>query len=77
MQPPEGAAVGDRVVAEGFPGEPDDVLNPKKKVPTLFTSFLKLMQVCSSSFLGNGIDRQHQQKHATHRHRCSRQSSQT
>jgi hypothetical protein len=32
VQPPEGAAVGDRVTAEGFPGEPDEVLNPKKKV---------------------------------------------
>jgi methionyl-tRNA synthetase len=32
--PPEGAAVGDRVTAEGFPGEPDEVLNPKKKVQT-------------------------------------------
>ena len=34
VQPPEGAAVGDRVTAEGFPGEPDEVLNPKKKVRT-------------------------------------------
>ena len=34
MQPPEGAAVGDRVAAEGFSGEPDEVLNPKKKVRT-------------------------------------------
>jgi len=32
VQPPEGAGVGDRVVVEGFPGEPDEVLNPKKKV---------------------------------------------
>lgn len=30
---PEGAAVGDRVTVEGYDsGEPDEVLNPKKKV---------------------------------------------
>lgn len=29
---PEGAAVGDRVTVEGHQGEPDEVLNPKKKV---------------------------------------------
>ena len=29
--PPEGAAVGERVMFAGFEGEPEDVLNPKKK----------------------------------------------
>lgn len=29
--PPEGAAVGERVMFPGFEGEPEDVLNPKKK----------------------------------------------
>lgn len=32
MTPPEGAAIGERVVFQGFEGEPDDVLNPKKKI---------------------------------------------
>ncbi len=32
MEPPAGAAVGERVFVEGFPGEPDEVLNPKKKI---------------------------------------------
>ncbi|XP_021995003.2 methionine--tRNA ligase, cytoplasmic-like [Helianthus annuus] len=31
VEPPEGAAVGERVTFPGFDGEPDDVLNPKKK----------------------------------------------
>lgn len=29
---PEGSKPGDRVICPGFEGEPDDVLNPKKKV---------------------------------------------
>ena len=32
VDPPESAPVGERVVIPGFEGEPDDVLNPKKKV---------------------------------------------
>lgn len=32
VAPPEGAAIGERVTFPGFPGEPDDVLNPKKKI---------------------------------------------
>eukprot|EP00187_Rhodella_violacea_P003326 CAMPEP_0174894766 /NCGR_PEP_ID=MMETSP0167-20121228/9320_1 /TAXON_ID=38298 /ORGANISM="Rhodella maculata, Strain CCMP736" /LENGTH=391 /DNA_ID=CAMNT_0016133927 /DNA_START=1 /DNA_END=1176 /DNA_ORIENTATION=+ len=32
VMPPEGAAPGDRVVCDGFEGEPDAQLNPKKKV---------------------------------------------
>ncbi|CAK9141428.1 unnamed protein product [Ilex paraguariensis] len=32
VDPPESAPVGERVVFPGFEGEPDDVLNPKKKV---------------------------------------------
>ncbi|OWF41308.1 aminoacyl tRNA synthase complex-interacting multifunctional protein 1-like [Mizuhopecten yessoensis] len=29
---PQGAQIGDKVVAEGYSGEPDAILNPKKKV---------------------------------------------
>ncbi|KAK2999699.1 hypothetical protein RJ639_022582 [Escallonia herrerae] len=32
VDPPEAAAVGERVTVAGFEGKPDDVLNPKKKV---------------------------------------------
>jgi hypothetical protein len=32
VEPPAGAAVGERVRVEGFAGEPDEQLNPKKKV---------------------------------------------
>ncbi len=32
MEPPEGSAPGERVTAEGFDGEPEEQLNPKKKV---------------------------------------------
>nr|XP_043635554.1 probable methionine--tRNA ligase [Erigeron canadensis] len=32
VEPPESAAIGERVVFSGFDGAPDDVLNPKKKV---------------------------------------------
>lgn len=32
VDPPKSAQVGERVKFPGFEGEPDDVLNPKKKV---------------------------------------------
>ncbi|KAF5739139.1 methionyl-tRNA synthetase family protein [Tripterygium wilfordii] len=32
VDPPQSARVGERVTFQGFEGEPDDVLNPKKKV---------------------------------------------
>jgi len=32
LQIPEGAVIGERVICEGFPGEPDNQLNPKKKI---------------------------------------------
>jgi methionyl-tRNA synthetase len=32
VDPPPSAVVGERVTFQGFEGEPDDVLNPKKKV---------------------------------------------
>lgn len=32
MEPAPGAAIGDRVMVEGFEGERDAVLNPKKRV---------------------------------------------
>ena len=35
LDPPAGCVPGDRVTFEGFPGEPDKQLNPKKKVNTV------------------------------------------
>jgi methionyl-tRNA synthetase len=32
IQPPQGSKPGDRVTAAGYPGEPDELLNPKKKI---------------------------------------------
>lgn len=32
VEPPKSVMVGERVTFPGFTGEPDDVLNPKKKV---------------------------------------------
>jgi methionyl-tRNA synthetase len=32
LDPPAGAKVGERLTAAGYPGEPDEVLNPKKKI---------------------------------------------
>lgn len=32
LQVPAGSVIGERVICEGFPGEPDTQLNPKKKV---------------------------------------------
>ncbi len=32
VTPPEGAVIGERVKFPGFDGQPDDILNPKKKV---------------------------------------------
>ena len=32
MEPPADSAPGERVTAEGFDGEPEEQLNPKKKI---------------------------------------------
>jgi len=32
LTPPSGSKIGERVFVEGYPGEADDELNPKKKV---------------------------------------------
>lgn len=31
-EPPAGAAIGERVTVEGYSGQPDEQLNPKKKI---------------------------------------------
>ena len=32
IEPPDDSVPGDRVVCEGYNGQPDELLNPKKKV---------------------------------------------
>ena len=32
VEPPEAASIGERVTVAGYEGEPDPVLNPKKRV---------------------------------------------
>ena len=32
LDPPPGSVPGDKVICEGYPGTPDEQLNPKKKV---------------------------------------------
>lgn len=32
VEPPAGSAPGDRVTAEGYSEEPDELMNPKKKI---------------------------------------------
>jgi len=32
IDPPAGANIGDRITVPGYPGDPDSVLNPKKKI---------------------------------------------
>lgn len=34
LDAPDGSVAGDRVTFEGYPGDPDNQLNPKKKVDT-------------------------------------------
>ena len=40
LDPPEGSVPGDRVTFEGYPGDPDGQLNPKKKVNFFFSVIL-------------------------------------
>ncbi|KAK2993274.1 hypothetical protein RJ640_022113 [Escallonia rubra] len=70
VDPPEAAALGERVTVAGFEGKPDDVLNPKKKVwetlcPDLHTDkdlvacyknlpFTTSAGVCKVSSISNG-----------------------
>jgi methionyl-tRNA synthetase len=70
VAPPEGAAIGERVTFPGFPGEPDDVLNPKKKIwesvqPDLHTASDRVAQykdvpfttssgICTVETIANG-----------------------
>lgn len=44
VEPPEGSVPGDRVCVQGYEGEPDEQLNPKKKI---------FEQVCIALYSGH------------------------
>ena len=52
LVPPEGAQPGDRIVVEGFPGEPDGQLNPKKKIWEQVAPDLKTNEKCEATYKG-------------------------
>ncbi|XP_028263517.1 aminoacyl tRNA synthase complex-interacting multifunctional protein 1-like [Parambassis ranga] len=52
LDPPGGAVPGDRVTFQGFPGEPDKELNPKKKVWERVQSDLRTDAQCVATYNG-------------------------
>ncbi|XP_034147075.1 aminoacyl tRNA synthase complex-interacting multifunctional protein 1a [Esox lucius] len=52
LDPPSGAVPGDRVIFQGFPGEPDKELNPKKKVWEAVQPDLKTDSQCVATYKG-------------------------
>ncbi|KAL3883708.1 hypothetical protein ACJMK2_029945 [Sinanodonta woodiana] len=54
LDPPEGSVPGERVVIEGYEaGEPDDVLNPKKKVWETLQPDFRTNDKCIAEWQGN------------------------
>ncbi|CAK6958610.1 aminoacyl tRNA synthase complex-interacting multifunctional protein 1-like [Scomber scombrus] len=52
LDPPSGAAPGDRVTFQGFPGEPDKELNPRKKVWEQVQPDLRTDGQCVATYRG-------------------------
>ncbi len=52
LSPPSSAVPGERITVEGFPGEPDTQLNPKKKVWESIQPELKTSQTLVASYKG-------------------------
>ncbi|XP_028661030.1 aminoacyl tRNA synthase complex-interacting multifunctional protein 1a isoform X1 [Erpetoichthys calabaricus] len=52
LDPPAGAIPGDRVTCEGFPGEPDKELNPKKKIWEQVQPDLRTNEKCVATYKG-------------------------
>ncbi|XP_061626760.1 aminoacyl tRNA synthase complex-interacting multifunctional protein 1a [Phyllopteryx taeniolatus] len=52
LDPPSGAVPGDRVTFQGFPGEPDRELNPKKKVWEQIQPHLRTDCDCVATYKG-------------------------
>lgn len=56
LDPPSGAVPGDRVIFQGFPGEPDKELNPKKKVWEQVQPDLRTDAQCVATYQGAAFE---------------------
>ncbi|XP_061100812.1 aminoacyl tRNA synthase complex-interacting multifunctional protein 1a [Conger conger] len=56
LDPPGGAVPGDRVTFQGFPGEPDKELNPKKKVWEQIQPDLRTDGQCVATYKGSAFE---------------------
>ncbi|XP_041789597.1 aminoacyl tRNA synthase complex-interacting multifunctional protein 1a [Chelmon rostratus] len=56
LDPPGGAVPGDRITFQGFPGEPDKELNPKKKVWEQVQPDLRTDAQCVATYKGAAFE---------------------
>lgn len=56
LDPPSGVEPGDRVTFQGFPGEPDKELNPKKKVWEQIQPDLRTDGQCVATYKGSAFE---------------------
>ncbi|XP_042341057.1 aminoacyl tRNA synthase complex-interacting multifunctional protein 1-like [Plectropomus leopardus] len=56
LEPPSGAAPGDKITFQGFPGEPDKELNPKKKVWEQIQPDLRTDSQCVATYKGAAFE---------------------
>ncbi|XP_042341538.1 aminoacyl tRNA synthase complex-interacting multifunctional protein 1a isoform X2 [Plectropomus leopardus] len=56
LDPPSGAVPGDRLTFQGFPGEPDKELNPKKKVWEQVQPDLRTDDQCVATYKGAAFE---------------------
>ncbi|XP_076003943.1 aminoacyl tRNA synthase complex-interacting multifunctional protein 1a [Genypterus blacodes] len=56
LDPPSGAEPGDRITFQGFPGEPDKELNPKKKVWEEIQPDLRTDDQCVATYKGAAFE---------------------
>ncbi|KAM6940048.1 aminoacyl tRNA synthase complex-interacting multifunctional protein 1a [Xenentodon cancila] len=56
LDPPSGAVPGDRVTCQGFPGDPDKELNPKKKVWEQVQPDLRTDDQCVATYKGAAFE---------------------
>lgn len=56
LDPPSGAVPGDRLTFQGFPGEPDKELNPKKKVWEQIQPDLRTDAQCVATYKGAAFE---------------------
>ncbi|CAJ1052389.1 aminoacyl tRNA synthase complex-interacting multifunctional protein 1-like [Xyrichtys novacula] len=56
LDPPSGSVPGDRITFQGFPGEPDKELNPKKKVWEQVQPDLRTDDQCVATYKGAAFE---------------------